>query len=531
MFNWFTRPARTRRLSTPTFRPAVETLEDRRVPAGNVLQTNLVSDLPGVAQLQDANLVNPWGISESGGSPFWIANNNSGTSTLYNQNPGHTPPIPLAKVGLTVSMPTPDDPLGTSGTPTGTVFNIDGGTTGGFKVTGVTAPTPTSPSHPITAASAFLFATEDGTIIGWNPNVNPTGFVNPGTYGIIALNNAGNNFSESDPALQTGAVYKGMSIASGNGSPIIAAGPNSPGDPNSTFLLYVANFRSGKIEVYDPTFQPATGLSSTAFTDPSLPHGYAPFNVQILGNKVYVTYAKQNEDKHDDAAGPGRGFVDMYNLDGTGETRLVTRGDLNSPWGLAIAPSSFGSLAGALLVGNFGDGHIHAYNATNGTPMGTLTDPSGDPIQIDGLWALKVGNGGNGGDNQTVYFTAGLAHETHGLFGSLAPVAAGTPDGPAEEQAVQADLDVVALDLQAVISDVANHVPASTLRQDFKTLDTAIDDLVHAEITYFRDNHTFYQGSTAQGGATVQSIEALFAQLAHARGGDHDHDGDGDDRG
>src|SRR5262249_49012821 len=145
-----------------------------------------------------------------------------------------------------------------------------------------------------------------------------------------------------------------------------------------------------------------------------------------------------------DVAGPGKGFVDVFNLDGSpglanNQVRLISRGALNSPWGLAIAPPSFGDLAGSLLVGNFGDGTIHAYSATTpGVFMGTLKDPDGEPIQIDGLWALQVGNGGNGGDRNTIYFTAGLDHENHGLFGSLSPVAAGTPEGPAEAQKVTA---------------------------------------------------------------------------------------------
>src|SRR5262249_55151520 len=156
------------------------------------------------------------------------------------------------------------------------------------------------------------------------------------------------------------------------------------------FVLYAANFHDGRIDVFDTSFAPVT-LAKGAFTDPKLPKGYAPFNVQVLNGKVYVTYAKQDADKHDDVAGKHHGFVDVYNLDGSGEQRLVRRGPLDSPWGLAIAPASFGSLAGALLVGNFGNGHINAFNATTGAPLGELKDPDGEPIEIDGLWALQVG--------------------------------------------------------------------------------------------------------------------------------------------
>jgi uncharacterized protein (TIGR03118 family) len=517
MMSWLKHRVRPSRLPAPTFRPSLEALDDRRVPAGNVLQTNLVSDLPGVAQHLDPQLVNPWGIAESSGSPFWIADNNAGVSTLYN--------TAGTKQGLVVNIPGPPpaDPLGTDGTPTGTVFNIDGGANGGFKV---------SANGKGPASPAFLFATEDGTIAAWAPAVD-------GTHAIIAVNNAGNNFTEPDPNKQTGAVYKGLAIAEGavvNGvvQPII------PTDPNSTFLLYASNFRTGKIDVFDTTYTQLT--LSNAFTDSSLPKGYAPFNVQVLNGKVYVTYAKQDAAKHDDAAGPHRGFVDVYNLDGSpglanGQERLISRGDLNSPWGLAIAPSTtsatsnFGAqganLAGALLVGNFGDGRIHAYNATTGAPMGTLTDPDGEPIQIPGLWALKVGNGGNGGDSSTVYFTAGLDHEHHGLFGSLsgvAPGVEGAAEALAEQEMVQAELDVVALDATAVINDINNHAPRATLRTDFQALGTAVNDLARAELRYFIDTHTIYQGSTDQGGATLQSVESLFDELRRLLDNDNDND-------
>ncbi len=519
MKTWFTRPARHRRPAAPTFRPALESLEDRQLLAGNVLQTNLVSDLPGVAQIHDPNLVNPWGISESpgsNGSPFWISDNNAGVSTLYNSNFKTTPPTPIALNPLVVDIPAPGDPLGATGTPTGTVFNIDLGG-GGFKITG-----PNKSGQTASAPSVFLFATEDGTIVGWNPGIDPSGqFAGPGgasTHAVIAVDNSGNNFTEPDPAKQTGAVYKGLTIASGNGSPISAL------DPDSTFLLYASNFRAGTVDVWDPTavsstnpsFKPAT-LPAGAFTDPDLPKGYAPFNVQVLNvngtDKVFVTYARQDDTKHDDAAGHGRGFVDVYNLDGTGEQRLVSRGDLNSPWGLAIAPASFGTLEGSLLVGNFGDGRIHAYNATTGAPMGSLKDPDGEPIQIDGLWALKVGNGGNGGDSNSVYFTAGLDHEQHGLFGSLKGVDPGTAENQTEAQMVQADLDIVQLALAAAINDIKSGASRATIRQDLQTLDDAVDTLVRAEREFFEDTHHFYLGSTDQGGATLQSIDALFEQL------------------
>jgi uncharacterized protein (TIGR03118 family) len=487
------RPAERRPRS---FRPTLEPFEDRCVLSGNVLQTNLVSDLPGVAQNLDPNLVNPWGISESSGSPFWVSDNNAGVSTLYN-----TAGTPQS---LVVSIPTPVDPLGASGAPTGTVFNLGLGG-GAFKVSGVD-----KNGNPTSAPAIFLFATEDGTIVGWNPGVNPKGFdsTKAGTYGTLAVDNSGNNFTEPDPAKQTGAVYKGLAIATSS-TPIFA------GDAASTTVLYVTNFRSGQVEVYDSAFGPVT-LPAGAFADPDLPQGYAPFNVQVLGDKVYVTYAKQNKFKHDDAAGPHRGFVDVFNLDGTpglagGAERLVSRGALDSPWGLALAPSSFGSLAGDLLVGNFGNGRINVYDPATGDFLGGLKDPDGEPIQINGLWALKVGNGKAGGDANTVYFTAGIFDETHGLFGSLAPVAAGTPEGPAEEQMVQASLDVFQLSLTTLQKDIAAGASRNTIRQDLKAVRTALVDVIRAEARFADDALDDLGGSA---GHKHGSNERGFGDLA-----------------
>src|SRR4029077_4382678 len=402
--------------------------------SANVLQTNLVSDLPGVARFTDPNLVNPWGISQGPG-PLWISDNNSGLSTIYNGQGQQQNPLNPALPPLIVSIPTPGNPAGHTGTPNGTVFNptiLTGSP--GFIISDGTHSGP----------AIFLFVTEDGTLLGWNPGVDPTGtFDGPGgasTHAVIAVDNSGNNFTEPDPLKQTGAVYKGMSIAS-------SLGPIFAGDPSSTHVLYAANFRSGKVEVYDPSFKPVT-LPAGAFSDPNLPPNFAPFNVQVLDDKVYVSYAQQNAAKHDDVGGAGHGFVDVFNLDGTpglpgGKERLVSRGALDSPWGLAIAPSSFGKIANDLLVGNFKSGFINVYNPATGQFLGQLKDPDGEPIHIDHLWALKVGNGSAGTDTNTVYFTAGLDNEQHGLFGSLTPVAPGTPEGPAEAQVVVAALDVV----------------------------------------------------------------------------------------
>ena len=449
---------------------------------GTVLQTNLVSDLPGVANVTDPNLQNAWGISESSGSPFWISDNNSGLSTLYTV----TSSTPVSVSPLVVNIPTPVIPTG--GAPTGTVFN-SASAGGAFKVTG-----PNKTGQTTSAPAAFLFDTEDGTIVGWNPGIDPTGkFAGPGgasAEAAIATDNSGNNFTNPNPNQQTGAVYKGLALATST-TPIV------PADPASTALLYASNFRAGTVEVYDANFGRVATLPPGAFTDPRLPHGYAPFNVQVLNGQVYVTYARQNATKHDDAAGPHRGFVDVYNLDGTpglpgGHVRLISRGALDSPWGLAIAPAGFAGLSApggdaVLLTGNFGNGRIHAYDATKGTFLGSVKDPDGEPIQIDGLWALRVGNGGAGGLASDVYFSAGPFGETRGLFGALSTAAPGSAEGPAEQQWVQANLDVVSADVQRLSTDQSGGASAATVRADVQTLNTDTRNLVQAEQQFAAD--------------------------------------------
>ncbi len=459
-----------------------------KTASGTVLQTNLVSDLPGVAVVHDPHLVNPWGIAESPGSPFWISDNNAGVSTLYSVPGANNTPVSANT--LVVSIPTPADPTGSDGTPTGTVFNTAGGVNGVFRISSKTG----------SASAVFLFATEDGTIAGWNPNINPNGFdpAKAGTYAIIAVDKSGNNFTNPDPKQQTGAVYKGLAIATGTPgptgtTPIIAA------DANSTALLYASNFRSGTVDVFDAIFKEVTApaLPPGAFSDPELPEGYAPFNVQVLNGKVYVTYALQNATRHDDVAGPHHGFVDVYNLDGTpglagGARRLISRGQLDSPWGLAVAPQGFAGLGGpstgpVLLVGNFGNGRINAFDATTGETLGRLTDPDGEPIKIDGLWALRVGNGTNGGASTTVYFTAGPFGESHGLFGSLSTVAPGSPEGQAEAQWVQAWDDVVQLDQAQLDQDKTSGAPPAVIKQDTRKLDEDSRGLARAQRAFADD--------------------------------------------
>ncbi len=332
-------------------------------------QHNLVSDQPGVADFVDSHLVNAWGLVQSPTSPWWIANNQTATSTLHDGTG--------APRALVVTFTTP------SGTPafvTGDVFN--GGT--GFVVHSGAAAGP----------ARFIFASEDGIIFGWNPNVPAPG----STRGTVASDQSGR-----------GAVYKGLAIA--------ATAVDG--------FLYATDFHNGAVDVFDSSFN---HVLQGSFRDPALPAGYAPFGIQNIGGKIYVTYALQDADAHDDVAGVGHGFVDAYDLAGNLLQRVTSRGRLNSPWGLAVAPATFGAFSGDLLVGNFGDGKINAYDlgATRvGGELqqrGQLHSPTGAPLRIDGLWALQFGNGVNpGSSSDTLFFTAGPDNESHGLFGTIKP--------------------------------------------------------------------------------------------------------------
>lgn len=322
--------------------------------------TNLVSDGAVPAKTIDPNLVNPWGLARSPTSPFWVSDNGTGVSTLYTGTG--------TKVPLTVTIPPPTGSTDTSA-PTGQVFN---GTAGAFQVT----------SGGKTGTSTFIFSTEDGTISGWSPAVNTTNAI----------------LAADESNLGAGAVYKGLAIGSFGGAN----------------FLYATDFRNGLVEQFDSNFNLVR-----SFTDASVAPGYAPFGAQVLNGHLYVTYALQDADRHDDVAGAGNGYVDVFNLDGTLLQRLVSQGgEVNSPWGLDIAPSSFGSFGGQLLVGNFGDGTISAFDILTGNFLGQVDDANGNPLHLDGLWGLMNGNGTNS-DAQGVYFTAGLNGEQDGLFGVM----------------------------------------------------------------------------------------------------------------
>ncbi|HEV8712357.1 MAG TPA: TIGR03118 family protein [Candidatus Binatia bacterium] len=336
------------------------------------LQINLVSDIPGLALRTDPNLVNPWGLSLGPTTFFWVSDNGTGVATLYNKA-GQSGPV-------VVTIPPPAGGTEPSA-PTGQVFNE-------FNAT--------SPSDFVVASggnsgpSFFIFATEDGTISGWNPAV--PSFLS--STAILAVDNSA-----------SGAIYKGLAI-----------GSNTSGN-----FLYAANFSAGTIDVFDGTFTPVV-LPPGSFADPNIPDGFAPFNIQNLDGKLYVAYAKQDAAKEDEVAGKGLGFVDVFDTDGNFLERVASRGALNAPWGLALAPANFGRFSNTLLIGNFGDGLINAFSRRKGHFHfnGRLRGLLGKAITIDGLWALTFGKGDpNNGPTNRLFFTAGIEDEEHGLFGSL----------------------------------------------------------------------------------------------------------------
>jgi uncharacterized protein (TIGR03118 family) len=324
--------------------------------AQKYVQTNLVSDIPGLAATTDPNLVNSWGITFTPGSPAWIADNGAGLSTLYSGS---------SIVPLVVTIPPPAGSTATAA-PTGIVFN--GG--GAFNVM----------ENSLSGSALFIFDTEDGTISGWSPGVDTHN-------AILAVDNSG-----------SGAVYKGLALGT---------------IPDGTFI-YATNFNSGWVEMYDSNFKWVKN-----FTDTEVPMGYAPFGIQNINGALYVTFAVQDAAKQNSVPGPGWGFVDVFDLSGNKLKRLVSHGWLNSPWGLALAPQKFGTFSGDLLVGNFGDGHVTAYNISSGAFRGQMMRPTGQTLEIQGLWGLEFGNGAAAGPVNTLLFTAGPNHETHGLFGTL----------------------------------------------------------------------------------------------------------------
>jgi uncharacterized protein (TIGR03118 family) len=332
--------------------------------AGNSYQQqNHVSDGTIPADHTDRNLVNAWGIAFNPTAFVWVTDNKTGLSTLYD---GFGNPQ-----SLVVAIPGPDDK--TPGSPTGIVFNSF---PNDFRVG--------------TAASAFIFATEQGVIAAWAPAVDLTHAIRKVT--------------------RPDTVYKGLALAA-NGT--------------ATFL-YAADFRGAKIDVYDRNFALVT--TPGGFRDASIPPGFAPFNIQNIQGNLYVAYAKQDDARVDEVAGAGLGFVNVFDANGNRIRRIASRGRLNAPWGLALAPADFGKFSNRLLVGNFGDGTILAFDPHSGEFLGRLRAVNGKPLQIDGLWALVFGNGVQNQPTSTLFFAAGPDDENHGLYGTITPAPGGRDD-------------------------------------------------------------------------------------------------------
>jgi len=364
-----------------------------RTLAQHYTQTNLVSDIVGAAPVHDPNLINPWGLSRSSGGPWWVSDNNSGDSTLYN---GTGQVIPINGNGIVTIPPPKNAPAGFVSSPTGIAFNGS---------TEFVLPLPNG------KPAVFIFATEDGTISAWNGG--PSAF-------LVVDNN--------DNGSPNGAVYKGLTTA----------------DLNGQKFLYVTNFRAGRVEVYDTNFN-LVKLPDEAF-DPGadgdhdgddgrasqrIPPGFAPFNIQNVGGSLFVTYARQDATRHDDVGGDGNGYVEIFTPSGKHIGHLEHGSWLNSPWGVVWTPRDFGVFSNTILVGNFKSGWIAAFNGFTYKFIGFVKNPDDSLLTIDGLWSLTFGNGATAGPSTTLYFTAGPDSESHGLLGTLTPIAAES-DGSVE---------------------------------------------------------------------------------------------------
>ena len=342
-------------------------------------QTNLVSSMKSLgAKVHDKNLINPWGLVQ-GPTPFWVSDNNSGVSTLYDGT-GKIVKVPVNKMNVpfVVTIPPPTNSTGTA-TPSGIVFN---NVTTDFT------------------GDLFIFSAEDGTISGWQPA--------DAADAVLHVDNS------AIPTTETGAVYKGLAIAALNGNQFI----------------YATNFRSGKIDVFDGGYKPASLTGN--FTDPNTMPGFAPFGITLFGTShLWVSYAMQDSAKHDPIHKAGAGYIDIFSTDGAFERRFATGGNLNAPWGMVLTPANFGPLSNDFWIGNFGDGMINAFDAM-GNSVGQPTDKKGKPLNVDGLWALVFGNGSDKAAPTALYFTAGPNAETEGILGKFefkTKKASGMPGG------------------------------------------------------------------------------------------------------
>ena len=325
---------------------------------GHYKRHNLVSDQAGKADIMDPNLVNAWGLAFGKSTPAWVADNGTDVATLYT---GDVAGSPVMKFPLTVSIP--------GGAPTGQVFN----SSSSFVVHGGGSSGPAN----------FIFSSEAGKITAWSQTVPPA-------------------TKARTVASVKGAIFKGLAI----------------GKTNKGRRLYATDFHNNRVDVWDGNFDPVHRHG--AFRDPGIPNGYAPFGIEAVRSHVFVTYAKQDSDAEDDVPGAHHGFVDVFDTKGNLQRRFASRGPLNSPWGIVKAPKGFGPAGGDLLIGNFGNGQINAYDPKSSNVIGPLKNKMGHKLRIDGLWALEFGNGMIG-TPKTLLFTAGPEDESHGLFGDITP--------------------------------------------------------------------------------------------------------------
>jgi uncharacterized protein (TIGR03118 family) len=318
----------------------------------------------------DANLRNGWGVMFNPTGPVWVSDNGTGKSTLYDGNGVPFPPVPAPPIPSPLVVTIPPAPGNDAGSPTGIAFNASND----FVV-------PTTPSPAVSGPARFLWASEDGAISGWAPNVD--------------VNNA-------QTALVANAVYKGIAIA---------------GDGSAHFRLYAADFIGQKIDVYDEKFKPIA--MPGAFVDPGVPTDYGPFNIMNIQGNLYVAYAKTQPGSHDEAHGAGFGFVSVFDADGNLLLRLDGKKHFNAPWGMALAPQGFGKFSNDVLVGNFGDGTINAFDPHDGHFDGQLKTPDGKPLVIGGLWGIQFGNGILNQQTDTLFFAAGPNDEGDGVYGRI----------------------------------------------------------------------------------------------------------------
>jgi uncharacterized protein (TIGR03118 family) len=344
-------------LSLPVNADPSENSKGKGKSPNSYLQHNLVSDQAGVADQQDTDLVNAWGLAFNPNGPAWVADNGSGHSTFYDGLGNKVGSITIATVNAAGQ-----------GVPTGITFN----SSNDFQIT-------------TNVPARFLFATEDGGIFAWAP----------GLAAAVQMVPAAN--------AATTAVYKGLALA-GNGT---------------GHQLYAADFHNKKIDVFDATFTPVA--TAGGFVDPGIPPTFGPFNIMNIQGDLYVAYAMKEANGDDEVAGQGLGFVDVFTADGVLIRRVAAHGNLNAPWGMALAPAGFGRFANALLVGNFGDGTINAFDLKNGTPLGQLRTTANQVLSIDGLWGIAFGNGVLNQSSDVLFFAAGPSDESHGLYGFIAP--------------------------------------------------------------------------------------------------------------